>query len=116
DHARATMSPAPYLGAGADRDDPRPFDGERGCGRTSRVEREDAAVDEERVRGYLTAPSAGATSPRKRANCPRWSQDASRSAMWPTPASKYAFRSAMHCFGLPVTVQPSTNVGLNFDV
>src|SRR5215471_3859732 len=34
------------------------------------------------------APSAGATSPRKRLNWPTWSHEPKRSAMWPTPASK----------------------------
>src|SRR5262245_2980983 len=34
------------------------------------------------------APSAGATSPRKRLNWPTWSHEPKRSAMWSTPASK----------------------------
>src|SRR5439155_1484409 len=61
-------------------------------------------------------PKAGATSSRNRLSCPRWSQDVSRSAMWPTPASKYARSSATHCFGLPATVHCSTNRGVNFAV
>src|SRR5712671_3767216 len=62
------------------------------------------------------APSAGATSPRKRLNCPCWFQEPKRSAMCPTPASKYARSSSAHCLGLPAMVHCSTNSRENFDV
>ena len=56
DHPRAAMSPALHLGVGADRDDPLSLDGERAGGRMSGIEREDAGVDEDRVRGYVIHP------------------------------------------------------------
>src|SRR5256885_14495935 len=60
--------------------------------------------------------TAGATSVRKRLNCPRWSHEPRRSAMWPTPASKYARSSSAHRFGSPATVHCSTKLGLNLAV
>src|SRR5262249_4796855 len=53
--------------------------------------------------------SAGATSLRSRLNCPTWSHEPKRSAMWPTPASKYAESSSTHCLGPPEIVHCSTN-------
>src|SRR5262245_5845491 len=62
------------------------------------------------------APSAGATSPRKRLNWPTWSHEPKRSAMWPTPASKYARSSWTHRLGSPEIVHCSTNSREKFDV
>src|SRR5262249_40888038 len=62
------------------------------------------------------APSAGATSPRKRLNCPTWSHEPKRSAMWPTPASKYARSSSTHRLGPPEMVHCSTNWREKFEV
>src|SRR5439155_15473078 len=59
DDPGVAVAPPPHVGGAAHRGDARTGDGERGGDRTAGIDGEDAAVDENSVRGYRFTRGAG---------------------------------------------------------